>query len=332
MQSYKLSTVFRKRSTLGLNLALLVSLCSVQASAQTQDIYASVTQHAIDRVLSDIHYPLTIIDEHYPPCVSGLNAPITQATHLRPEARAELIAFAKKRQPIPKFETPDDNIATRIDNAVAGFYGTLAEVDAQRDQVEKQGNQWRGPSKNDVDQIRQRGIIDFAFCLPWLRVDLRSSPKIVLSASVIPVTNIDLSVGATGEVYGYWADFICDNHCIDNICCWGHLENHWHYIGSLTVTDVHLKANGKVMPGIDPPRKVFLQASVDSLRLDYEILKEIPLEGFANNALAGKKFEVLDADKIVAALPYVNNKYGIDTLKLSGSGELRVDISLRKLP
>ena len=322
-------------------LVFSVSICvclSLPSACWAQsDLYASVTQQAADKVLSDPKYPLNIINQNYPPCVSGLAAisgegvpqySLQAVPQYSPQGVKDLLAWAANRKPILPFETDNNNIASRIDDAQKSFLGMLAEVDAQREQA---GNSWKGPSQAEVAALRAKGLNILQPCLGWLSVDLSSKPSVQLSGTVIPISGIDLSVGATGVLYGYWPDFICDNHCIDNICCWGHFENHWHYIGSLTVRGVKFKANGKISPEV-ASLIIDLTATVDQLRLNYPILDQIPLEGFANNALNGKTFQVLDARTLVASFPYLNTTYQIDWIKLSGSGELRIDIGIKKLP
>ncbi len=303
---------------------LLPGTCWAQS-----DLYASVTQHAADKVLSDPKYPLNIINQNYPPCVSGLTGMSTEGIpRYSPQDAKRLLAWAANRKPIAPFETDDDNIASRIDDAHKSFLGMLAQVDAQREQA---GNNWKGPSKAEVAALRGQDWQFLQPCLGWLSVDLNSKPSVQLSGTVVPISGIDTSVGATGVLYGYWPDFICDNHCIDNICCWGHFENHWHYIGSLTVRGVKFTASGKISPEVTG-LIIDLTASVDRLRLNYPILDQIPLEGFANGALNGKKFQVLDARTLVASFPYLNTSYQVDWIKLSGTGELKIDIAIKKLP
>jgi hypothetical protein len=318
-----------KRTALFFIATLLFGLVLASDSWAQSDLYASVTQQAANKVLSDPKYPLNIINQSYPPCVSGLSQISAEGVpEYSPQGMKDLLAWAANRKPILPFETETDNIASRIDDAHKSFVGMLAQVDAQRTQA---GTNWKGPSQADVAALRARDWIKLQACLAWLSVDLNSKPSVQLSGSTIPISGIDTSIGATGVLYGYWPDFICDNYCIDHICCWGHFENHWHYIGSLTVKGVKFTASGKVLPEVDG-LIINLTATVDRLRLNYPILDQIPLEGFANDALSGKKIQVIDASKLVASFPYLNTSYQIAWIKLSGTGELRVDIAIKKLP
>ncbi len=77
---------------------------------------------------------------------------------------------------------------------------------------------------------------------------------------------------------------------------------------------------------------VYGTPSIQNLALDYDIVRDINLAPIANAVLNGESFLIMDASKIVAALPYVNNKYTISGIALSGSSEIRADITVQKLP
>ena len=94
------------------------------------------------------------------------------------------------------------------------------------------------------------------------------------------------------------------------------------------VNDVKIAADGAVTLIVDG-LVVYGVPSISKLVLDYPILREINLAWFANQALGGQRLAMINASKLVAALPYINSTYVIDTLAVSGSGEIRADITIK---
>jgi hypothetical protein len=67
------------------------------------------------------------------------------------------------------------------------------------------------------------------------------------------------------------------------------------------------------------------------LRLDYPILRDLPLEKILNPSLKSKHVPVFDGNKLVALLPYLNTVYKIRSLTISGTGEIRADVIVERI-
>jgi hypothetical protein len=75
---------------------------------------------------------------------------------------------------------------------------------------------------------------------------------------------------------------------------------------------------------------VYLEPKVDDLRLDYPILRDLPLAKIVNASLKSKHVALFDGNKLVALLPYVNTAFKIRSLNISGTGELRTDVTIER--
>jgi hypothetical protein len=77
---------------------------------------------------------------------------------------------------------------------------------------------------------------------------------------------------------------------------------------------------------------LYAQASFDELRLDYDILDKIPLEGIANKALRDSLVYVYDASTLMATVPVFQSKFAIASIQLpDATGSLGVGVTIKKL-
>jgi hypothetical protein len=318
------------RPRLALQIALAAAFLTVQASSgQGAHAYAGVTQDLVDKVLGDVSYPLTVVDQRWS-CVSMVGGFAPTATgELSASSKNELLTFAQTGATVsPDTDPPLDQIARDIRTNNDAFVRSIMEIRAERKLA---GDEWKGPTDAEIDAVEKQGI-EFKVCLTWLQVVLNSRPSIKLSGSAIPVNGIKLGVSASAQLWAKVPTWVCDKHCWpNNWCCWGHFEYRWKLVSDVTVRDIKIAADGKILPGIDK-LLVLATGELTKLRLDYPILREIPLEKWANGELKNRRLPIFDAKEFVASLPLINAKYRIKTVALTGTSEIRVSLTFELAP
>lgn len=286
------------------------------------DIYAAVEQSMVDKVINDARYPVVILDQSWPFNPSVVN---TLAHVIGSDEVAKLIKEAEGKD---CSASPGD-LACRAQQAQVE---RRLRIETVRELKKQAGASWAGPSDADLDRLADRSSPIQAH-LAHLKVAVRSAPSIQISGTATSVKGVRVAVDATGELWVEYPKWICTKMCSIGpvkFCCGGHFELDWAKVATVTVNDVHIGIDATITLIVDH-LAVFAQPHVDRLVLDYDILRDINLAGFANDALKNQQLQVIDAGKIVAALPYINTKYGVKSLALSGNKEIRIDITAQLL-
>jgi hypothetical protein len=303
------------------------SLLSTQTYGQsTSDIYAAVKQSTVDKVVQDAQYPITLIDQWWP--FSGNIMAITNRAISRKEGE-DYLAKAKTMN----CSAHAKELACGVLAAYTTRDQQIENIRRQREQVVKSGKKWNGPDDDSL-QAMEKESLEFRAHLAHLKINLQKAPSISISGVATVVKNVSLDVDAIGELWFKHPAWNCTKTCSIGpivFCCEGHFDDVWDKVLEVDVSDAKFAVDATVTFSSDGIL-VYGTPSVQNFALDYPILRDINLAPIANSVLAGKNFLIMDASKIVAAVPYVNNKYTISSVTLSGNGEIRADIVIQKVP
>jgi hypothetical protein len=294
-------------------------------TAGNSDIYAAVEQSAVDKVVRDAVYPITLIDAWYP-----FGGDI--------EAHDQVLSGAEVKSALEKAKSTDckthyQELECRVLQAHVERTQRIEDVRRAKNELIKGGGTWKGPTDKELDALEQ-GDFPVKLHLAHLKINLLRPPAISISGTTTSINGVSIAVDAIGEVWVEYPAWICTKTCSIGpitICCEGHFESRWFKLAEVPVNDVRIAVDGAITLTVDG-LVVYGVPSVSKLVLDYPILRDINLAWFANQALAGQRLAIIDASKLVAALPYINTNYAIQTISVSGNGEIRADITIKKVP
>lgn len=299
---------------------------------QPHDLYAEVQQSACDKLLGSVSYPLNAFEQRqdFPGC-SKLAA--QGDAHFYEYTNQEIKKMLKAS--VAYVKDTSDNSEPSVHDEVYSFAGSLIEQAKKViDAANSAGTDYEGPDKKEMQAIVDGGIeglVDtlgdfglYAWC-PYLRVIVMRQPQIILSSPRIDLDGISVEVTATGEVWSKYPWWNCYRGCTK----WEKVHK-CRRIGTLTVSpDIKAEAHANVET---KGSRVHVRGEFDKLRLDYNILDKIPLEGIANRALQNKLVFVYDAAQLIAAVPILQTKFTVDSLVLPASSSgISVGIVLRQL-
>jgi hypothetical protein len=292
------------------------------------DLYAAVEQSLVDKVVNEAQYPITLIDQWWP---------------FNPNSQLGDKAFsaAEVEQALKDAQTLDCSSkgkekATPCQIQKAYFAGRdqfRSQIETIRSYKNKVGAKWKGPSDSELDALENEAF-PIQEHLAHLKINLLKAPAIKISGVSTSVTGVSVAVDAIGETYVEYPVWICTKTCSIgpiNFCCEGHFEGRWAKVLEIDVNDLKIAIDGSVNLIVDG-LVVYGVPNLSNLALDYPILRDINLAPIANSALKDQRLTIIDASKLVAALPYVNTKYQIHSLAVSGTGEIRADIVVQKVP
>jgi hypothetical protein len=162
--------------------------------------------------------------------------------------------------------------------------------------------------------------------LAWLRVCVGQKPSLTIGSPQVSIQNLKVDVSATGELWWYYPIPHCSSWCLDWSITWA-----WTRIASITIRDIRIAADAHADTSVDGT-KVKVTGVFDRLRLDYDILRDIQLEGIANSVLGSKPVFVYDASQLVATVPVLGSHFGISAIDLPSSiGSIEVDVSVKQV-
>lgn len=304
--------------------------------SKTYDLYGEVGQSASDKVVGSVSYPFTAfeVSQVFPGCT-------------------KLAAEMVKEEAAPFYELTKEEIADLLSTSVRDVSGSQSssEISVSSevftfggdiiqqarhviDAASKAGSEYEGPDVADLKKIVDGGIenlVDtlgdwgiYAWCR-YLRVIVEKKPQIKLSSPKLNLNGIEIKVTASGELWSKYPWWKCYKWCTK----WKKVIK-CKRIASITVSP-RIKAEAHAVLKAEAA-KIFAQGRFDKLRLNYNILDKIPLEGLANKALKDKLVYAYDAGNFVAAVPLLESKFTVDTVTLPASNDsLNVGISLRQV-
>jgi hypothetical protein len=296
---------------------------SSSAKNISADLYAAAEQSLIDKVVNDAQYPLTIVDQWWP---------------FDPNSKERIFSAEEVKQHLVRAKNIDcssskDASCVIQKTDLAAREMLRARVESIRQSKAKAGAYWIGPSEKELDELESRSS-PVREHLAHLHIQLSKAPSIKISGVSTSLKDLSVEVDAIGETWVQQPQWVCTKVCSVaglEICCEGHLEWQWGKILEIDTPPVNLSIDGDL--ALVPDNLiVYGVPSVTRLVLDYDILRDINLAYFANLALRDKRLPIIDGTKIVAVLPYVNTKYQIKDIAVSGAGEIRADVVVEKVP
>lgn len=217
------------------------------------------------------------------------------------------------------------NLSVTIESAKA-YLNANAEAERTKTKFE-------GPHKKFAQDILDGGIeglwsikgIEFKAICSHLGVVADNKPNLALNGTTVSISNSKITTQATGELWWYHPTLHCSRWCTRWSVTWG-----WDRIASISVSIrvdldgfVQITVNGKILNA---------NLHINKLRLDYPILREIPLEGIANRVLGSKQIPIFDAGGFVASVPIINSRFAIDSISIpNNSGSIEIDIAIKQV-
>jgi hypothetical protein len=298
------------------------------------DLSAEVNQTTCDKLLASVKYPLTVVErrESFPGCDRVKTLDDGDFYRYSDEEVDEMFAECVKFVRTDTTRTEE----TFYDQLYA-FGGTVIQqaktiLDASDE------SDYEGPSKEELTSIIDGGIENLGKTLrgflgdwgvyawnSYLKVVLKEKPTLKLESPRTDLDNVRIDVRATGELWAKYPWYNCHRWCTK----WKKVIK-CDKIASLTVgVDIKADAHADIAAS---GTKVLARAKFDKLRLDYPILKEIPLEGIANGALSSKFVEVYDASKLIATVPVLGSSFAVDTIALPAKNDgVRVEVTIKQI-
>jgi hypothetical protein len=303
----------------------------------SRDLAASITQTAANKLLNSVSFPFTLLDITNPPPGNLLTTS---------SVNDDEVKFPDKvvKEYLNDIIGSIDPLSTQSPNVDSCFYSealsnlsvTIESAKAYltaNNEAAKSNIKFEGPEKKFAQDILDAGIegfanvkgIEFKAICSKLRVIADNKPDLALNGNRIGVSNSKIITQATGELWWYHPTFHCSRLCTRWSVTWG-----WDRVASLSVSlkidldgYVEIIVNGKVLTA---------KLNINKLRLDYPILKEIPLEVIANRALAHKQLPIFDAGNFIACLPVINSRFSIDSINIPiGNGSIDIEIAIREI-
>lgn len=327
------------------SLLLGLAFLSTATYAQVYDLKVEVNQSTFDKVLNSMKFPFTLLEHNDP--FNGLRESTETDVILDDDLTTQAIANAKSIEYFKwavegnKKSIQEIKASTNIeiDNAfkdelLTTWENTLKEIQAivEGNEGMKAKGEHRQMEVTDftMDELKkvqgmsveeainffntkEKGAFNLKAHLAYMRVDLNEKPSLKVNSPTFKVGNIRIETTVTGELWAKVPEFHCCRTWL-GICVCIRTTWNWKRIGSITISPI-IGADGQIAfdtPGL----KVVGKGKFDKLFLDYPILREINLAPIANYYLARKEFELYDAAKFVASLPYINSRFVIESLTL----------------
>jgi hypothetical protein len=315
-----------------------------KAMTGATNFLVEVRQNMMDELLDATAFPLTIV-EHTTPFPSsryGLAGSLSKEMAMEEDPSVYFLNDEEVDQLLQDADgfLPDSRKAPDAKDEVTEgilFEGgrivqeakdLLRRMDADPDvQVE-------GITKAELEAIVNGGVKELrkslgrfpiAFHCPLLRVQVLKRPSVSLGVPTTKLADGKVKVTATGEMWIKVPKIVCKRWCTRWSITWK-----WVRAASITVS-VELSVAASVNVFADGPR-VVMRAAIDRLRLDYPILRNIPLEGIANRILGGKLVYVFDASRFVASIPVIETKFTVGGINLpTSTGAITVEVDATKI-
>lgn len=303
---------------------------SITAKNSSYDLYAEVQQSVCDKLLGSVKYPFKVLEQRqdFP---KDEKLPST-AMGLYKLSKEEISALLKES--LRKIKGSKGSNSS-IHSQVFSFAGSvIQQAKSVIDAAKSAGDKYQGPDVKEMQKIVDDGIeglvntlgdFDIYFWCSYLAVKLNKQPKLLLASPVITLDDIKVEVTATGEIWAKYPWWNCHQWCTQ----WEKIHK-FDKIASLTVSP-ELKAKAHANLSLNGTM-LNATATVDELRLNYEILDKIPLEGIANDQLGNSPIFVFDASKLVSTVPLLETKFVISSLLLpSSSTSIGIGVVLKQL-
>ena len=289
----------------------------IKAKNSSYDLYAEVQQTICDKFLGSVKYPFKVLEQRqeFP---KDQKTP-TASNGLYKLSKEEISTLLKNSLNIVKGKKSSNS---SIHSQVFSFAGSVIQqaknvIDAAKSAEDK----YQGPDIKEMQKIVDDGIeglvntlgdFDIYFWCSYLSVKINKQPKLSLASPVITLNDIKIEVTATGEIWAKYPWLNCYKWCTQ----WEKIHK-FDRIASLTVSpELKVKAHADLSLSGTILKAT---ATIDELRLNYDILDKIPLEGIANTQLGDSPIFVFDASKLLSTVPLLESKFIISSIILPPS-------------
>ncbi|HEY1870149.1 MAG TPA: hypothetical protein VGG71_03780 [Chitinophagaceae bacterium] len=307
----------------------------------SKDLLASISQSAVDKLLNSAAFPLVLVNTTNPPpgiVITTENADSDEII-LTPEAVAKLlheisssVNHTRTRIPEPRsdsmfYSEAISNLSETIESAKSYLTARTSAGNT------KPPTPFEGPDPAYAQSILDGGIeglasikgIEFKLICSKLQVIADNKPNLTVNGPIVSITNSKITTNATAELWWYHPTFHCSAFCTHWSVTWS-----WDRVASVSASlrvdldgYVTVVVNGKIL---------YASLHINKLRLDYPLLRDIPLEGIANRVLATKQIPIFDAGNFIASIPIINSRFSIDAIDIpSISGGLEIDIAIKQI-
>lgn len=297
------------------------------------DLYGEVNQTSSDKLLGSVKYPFVLFDkqESYPKIFGGADVEEGGFYKFSDEETDELFRTAAGRA--------GGRAEATVDDQIFAFGGTiLQQAKVMLDAQTANPGEFEGPSKEELERIINGGIENlgttmrgflgdwgiYAWC-SHLRATVKSKPAVKLKSPRLDLNGLRMEFKATGELWAKYPWWNCYKWCLK----WRKVTK-CDRIASITVTpDIAIEAHAVISAR---GAQVFAEGRFDKLRLEYDILDKIPLEGLANRALAGKEIQIYDGSQLIATVPLLKSRFTVDKISLPPRPDaIGVGVTVRQL-
>ncbi|MBS0188716.1 MAG: hypothetical protein JSS51_11645 [Planctomycetes bacterium] len=179
----------------------------------------------------------------------------------------------------------------------------------------------------EVDRAASTRALGIKFKVHCSQADVwvEKRPSASVASPRFDLKDIRLKGGARGELWWYHPTFHCSWLCFKWSVTWG-----WDMILAVHPQGIRFEGEAHADLATDAAT-VKCYGRCDRLRLDYPILREIPLEGLANRFLDGKPVFVYDATKLLPSFPVIGTSLDIKAIEIpKTSGAIEVIAQVEK--
>jgi hypothetical protein len=295
------------------------------------DLSAEIAQSSADKLTGSVSYPLRVLEHRkdFPGCTRLASS---SESGFYEYSKDEIEAMLKGAVSHIRARTHGSEVS--VQSQIYSFAGSIVEQARKVLEIATTASDYEGPDKSELNAVVDGGIENLVNTLgdfgiyawnPYLRVTVKKRPSIGLQSPRIDLSGISIEVVATGELWAKYPWWNCYKWCTK----WEKIHK-CDRVASLTVSpDIAANAHAVVQTS---GARVLVQAEFDKLRLDYDILRKIPLEGVANSALRGKSLFVYDASQLIATVPVLQSRFAVDEILLPpNSGGISVGVALRQI-
>lgn len=274
-----------------------------------------IHQAFVEMVFGDIKYPLTAMDKHTPfeqSLSKGIGASESPDSVILTKDQVDHI-FDKEVQ---EKSEPAQEVQVGVADLESQLQDLANLVRKSKDDALNENIPWEGPSEEELSDIFNRVRWEVVAHCSWLRVKLMRSPAFELKSPRSDIRALNVEVSATGELWVKHPWYKCVRRCprpLHRLCCRWRRVWKWSRVASLTVRDVRFASHAFITFGVEPDGAVAGRPAFERLRLDYIILKEIPLEGIANEEVRkkGVRFDVARPSQLQVDLGALGLKYTV---------------------
>lgn len=307
-----------------------------------KDLAARIEQSAVDALLDATKFPIKVV-EHREPFKPDRNESTSvsraeEGTFDLSQASAKKLfqnagKWAEGQQskwPAGTAPSAPADEETQLLAAIAASGGKVLESAKACLRAAEESADYSGPPKAllkkildggleklpetlaEVDRAATSRLLGIKFKVHCSQADVwvEKRPEASVASPRFDLKDIRIKGGARGELWWYHPTFHCSWLCFKWSVTWG-----WDMI--LAVHPQGIRFEGAAHADLaTEAATVKCTARCDRLRLDYPILREIPLEGLANRFLGDKPVFVYDATKLLPAFPVIGTKLDIKAIEL----------------